>query len=61
MASTGRFYLHKPYISLIEATTNKLGPGGIPLHLAEEFLLNSPDLIEVDQGALSLWALFVGQ
>ena len=31
MASTGRFYLHEPYISLIEATTNKLGPGGIPL------------------------------
>jgi len=61
MPSTGRFYLHGPDISLIEATIDKFGPGGIPLPLTKELSLNSPDLIEVDQVALFLWALFVGQ
>ena len=60
MPSTGRFFLDEPDISLIKATISKLGPDGVPLILTEELSLNSPDLIEVDQDTLSMWALFVG-
>ena len=59
--STGRFYLDRPDITLIEVMISKLGPGGVPLILTEEFSLNSPDLVEVDQDTLSQRALFVGQ
>ena len=59
MPSTGSFYLDRPDISLIEATIKKLGPGGVPLLLTEEFSLTSPD--DIDQDTLSQRALFVGR
>ena len=59
--STGSFYLDRPDITLIEATISKLGPGGVPLILTEEFSLTSPDLNDVNQDTLSQRALFVGQ
>ena len=61
MPSTGSFYLDRPDITLIEATISKLGPGGVPLILTEEFSLTSPDLIDINQDTLSQRALFVGR
>jgi len=61
MPSTGSFYQDRPDIMLIEATISKLGPGGVPFKLTEEFSLTSPDLIDINQDTLSQRTLFVGR